>query len=672
MRCLKHAARASLLASLLLAIVSFAPTRALAQWRPGGVPVCADCSGTSEDVFRAIPDGEGGVFVAWRRSLAIGSDLYLQRLTRDGYRAPGWPPGGVPLVVAPEQQDIEDLVSDGSGGVFAFWSDYRDINTTYQDVYASHVLANGTLAPGWPVNGRVVSNAISSQGGPRGCADGQGGVIVAWTDYRNGNFNANTNPDVYAVRLLADGSVAPGWAAGGVPLAADPAVDEFGAFVVSDGAGGAYLAFMVGIFWPDIRVLRVHGTGAVDPQWPVGGVVATKLQRSILPDDACSDGSGGLFIAWSDLRSYAGFPPSFPYNDVYATYLQPDGSFASGWGVNGRPIAAKDGPESNVKVAEDGLGHFLVTWNDYTTGEGRSLATRVLRDGSVAAGWPTDGALVTTRVGAEFLSDICADGRGGAFVVTESSYIRQSAIAQHFTATGALAPGWPAEGQALVPASRDEDDPIVVPSDPGSAIAVWTDARGVGDIYAQRLGLDGVVATALSLVSADAAADGVRVVGHTAGPAGVLVTLERQRAGEARLAIVSLAPSANGRVEFVDREVRPGERLGYRLARGSLEGIEYSSELWVDVPLGASFALAGFRPNPSPPRPTVQFSVATSEPARLEVFDTAGRRQHALEIASPAPGPHTLALPIALDPGLYWLRLTQGGRTTNRTAVVVR
>ncbi len=564
------------------------------------------------------------------------------------------------------------MVPDGAGGVYALWTDARDFPTNGRDVYASHVLANGAFATGWPTNGRVVCDAVSSQGDVQGCSDGQGGVIVAWTDFRNGDEYANTNPDIYAVRLMGDGSVAPGWTEGGIPLAADSAAHEWLPVVESDGLGGAYVTHWLGSPSTDIRVLRVHGTGAFDSGWPTGGVSATDHHDAGLPS-ACSDGSGGLFVAWTDERTYVGFPPPIAFTDVYATYLLSDGSFAPGWGVNGLPIAAKLGGEFNVRVAEDGLGHFLLTWNDHTAeyGGGRSMATRILRDGTRAPGWPSDGALVTTRVGAEFYSDICADGSGGAFAVAESWESNQFVIAQRFTATGTVAPGWSPDGVTMWPIPGHQSDPVVVPSPPGSAIAVWYDSRGPADIYAQRLVLDGVVATTLSLVSAEASSEGVRVVGHAHGPTGEVVALERQRSQESWREIVTLTVPANGRIEYVDRDVRPGERLGYRLVRGGGPTLEYSSEIWVQVPLGETFALIGFRPNPSPPRPIVEFTVARSEAVRLEVFDPAGRRRHTLDLASPVLGAQSHPLPVALDPGLYWLRLTQGNSSASRTAVVV-
>ena len=42
------------LTSLLVAIGSLLPTQVLAQWQPGGVPVCGDCQNTIEEVFRAV------------------------------------------------------------------------------------------------------------------------------------------------------------------------------------------------------------------------------------------------------------------------------------------------------------------------------------------------------------------------------------------------------------------------------------------------------------------------------------------------------------------------------------------------------------------------------------------------------------------------------------------
>src|SRR5690348_1765782 len=99
---------------------------------------------------------------------------------------------------------VMSAVSDGAGGAFlAMTLD----NTTNFVVSVQHVLADGSIAPGWPAAGVVVSNTTGQQDEPCVARDGAGGVYVAWTDYRSGVSNS----DIYVQRLNTLGLVAPGW-----------------------------------------------------------------------------------------------------------------------------------------------------------------------------------------------------------------------------------------------------------------------------------------------------------------------------------------------------------------------------------------------------------------------------------------------------------------------------
>ena len=118
----------------------------------------------------------------------------------------------------------------------------------------------------------------------------------------------------------------------------------------------------------------------------------------------------------------------------------------------------------------------------------------------------------------------------------------------------------------------------------------------------------------------------------------------------------------------------PGRRYGYRL-RMNLGGSDLLlGETTVEVPAVAALALAGFEPNPAVGDIRIAFSLATREPARVEVFDLAGRRAASIELASPAPGTRIARLEAGdrLASGIYVIRLTQGRRAMTRKAALVR
>jgi hypothetical protein len=87
-----------------------------------------------------------------------------------------------------------------------------------------------------------------------------------------------------------------------------------------------------------------------------------------------------------------------------------------------------------------------------------------------------------------------------------------------------------------------------------------------------------------------------------------------------------------------------------------------------------AFALEGVRPNPTHGSPlAVWFTLPVSAPARLELFDIAGRRLSWQDVGTLGAGRHSvqLAADRRLPPGLFLVRLTQGGASrATRVAVV--
>ena len=67
------------------------------------------------------------------------------------------------------------------------------------------------------------------------------------------------------------------------------------------------------------------------------------------------------------------------------------------------------------------------------------------------------------------------------------------------------------------------------------------------------------------------------------------------------------------------------------------------------------------------------FSLATAEPAALEVFDASGRRVAARDVTSLGPGRHHVDLggEARFRPGLYLVRLRQSGRMLGARAVLL-
>jgi hypothetical protein len=229
------------------------------------------------------------------------------------------------------------------------------------------------------------------------------------------------------------------------------------------------------------------------------------------------------------------------------------------------------------------------------------------------------------------------DTRGGAYDI----------YAQRVTAGGTIAPGWDPNGNPLCTATSYQLNPIIVADGVGGAIVAWQDLRGGSnyDIYAQRVDPHGVVqwdANGNVVCAGPGSQEAPTIVADGVG--GLLAAWIDSRSGpDGDIFGMHLRPNGDPRTPVVE------------------------------VPLTPQFALRGVYPNPAVGDVAVAFSLPDASPARLEVFDVAGRRVAARDVGSLGGGSHTVRLAAnrALGPGVYLLRLTRGGRSLTTRAVIV-
>jgi len=238
----------------------------------------------SQDGSTVVPDGSGGAFVVWlHQGPSAVPEVRAQHLLADGTYAGGWPAAGLVVCSSPTEAGTiahfdatyafyrESAVPDGAGGLYVAWTDHR-ASATDGDVYAQHVLGDGTLAPGWPVDGLAVCTAAGDQRQPVAAADGQGGLLLAWQDARG------ADRDITVQRLDAAGNAAPNWPAGGLPLCTATG-DQVEPRIVTDGAAGAIVA------WTDGRGPRTQ-VYAARVTYDAAVAVLAALVRGEYSDDA--------------------------------------------------------------------------------------------------------------------------------------------------------------------------------------------------------------------------------------------------------------------------------------------------------------------------------------------------------------------------------------------------
>lgn len=143
---------------------------------------------------------------------------------------------------------------------------------TQEDLVLQRLSVAGGLAASWPAAGVVVCDAPGRQSQANMIAVGDG-VLCAWKDERG------SNGDIYASRLLGDGTRTVDWPANGLAVCDAPGM-QFAPLLGNNLTGGAFIA------WTDQRDLATHAndlygqTVSGDARLDAGGVQAPRFALS--------------------------------------------------------------------------------------------------------------------------------------------------------------------------------------------------------------------------------------------------------------------------------------------------------------------------------------------------------------------------------------------------------
>jgi len=178
-------------------------TPTMFHWNPDGTPAPgAPATGVPlpflDSYWSYAADAAGTSFHAWRNP-PTSSEVRALRIGPNGEAATGWDPAGV-LVAGPPATPVErhSIAPDGSGGVHVVWGDARN-TVTGPDLFATHLMADGSVHPGLPNAGYPLCEASGNQRSPSLVTLESGVVIAIWQDGRS-----EAGFDIYAQRLPAD------------------------------------------------------------------------------------------------------------------------------------------------------------------------------------------------------------------------------------------------------------------------------------------------------------------------------------------------------------------------------------------------------------------------------------------------------------------------------------
>ena len=373
-------------------------------WPAGGRGVVESPGAVSSP--EVTNDGAGGYLLAWYDYRATGpKGIYAVRVDAQAALVPNWNPSGTPVCTTFDAQGggpLNDLVrvcSDGSGGAYVAWTDSRNtppMSTIVYDVFAQHLLDDGTRDPAWPSDGLALTGGSGYKYPQALIADGAGGFWLV-------TENPLATDQLRVTQHQSDGSVSATWisphyAAQYVPRAA------------ADGSGGVLLV------WDDcldclagtnaISAIRLVSGAQPAFGWPVGGRRVVTSARNLSVPTITAAGGGAAVVAWlEDLGNQDGYQ---------ARRIESNGALAAGWPAGGRTFATNDILFGWPLIVPDGAGGAMFAFRRNLP---NLFGSRVTAAGTVPPAIPDTGVPLCSLSGDQFLESLVSDGMNGAYVL---------------------------------------------------------------------------------------------------------------------------------------------------------------------------------------------------------------------------------------------------------------
>jgi hypothetical protein len=422
----------------------------------------------------AVAGGATNYLVVWEAYDLGGNDIYGARLSAEGTVLD---PDGLQISHGGNLQ-TRPVVTATSDGFLVAWQDYRGSGTNSfgAAVYGTRVGGDGTVLdleaiPLGTSPGGETSPAIAARGHE---------ALALWQDFRN---NPDTVlSDIYGTRLDLNSNalVGSGFAANRTVNAQwHPAVAPCGTnllVVWADNRNGTS---------PGSRIYGARLTPDGTNLDPTAIPVCTAPNRQT--DPAVAANGGHCLVVWSHWPESSS---TFQVADVYGAIVNEDGRVMQ---PGGFPIAAAADDQVLPAVAALGTG-FLVVWQDArnrgSAGTHQDIyGTRVSLDGVVL---DPDGIAICKDTATHLTPAVAGSGAQALVVWTHYRSTLSDIYGARVDDLGRLLDP---NALAICRAANLQLTPTVAANGSGYFVA-WTDRRSTAnssDIYAARVGLDGLV-----------------------------------------------------------------------------------------------------------------------------------------------------------------------------------
>ncbi|MEN8006205.1 MAG: FlgD immunoglobulin-like domain containing protein [Candidatus Krumholzibacteriota bacterium] len=431
--------------SNILMAQRFAPDGTM-LWTAGGADV-GDLTNAWLYGRSVVADGSGGFIYAFRRD----NDIYAQHVDSTG--AADWDhlgygfPNPVPVCTNPANQYHQSMDTDGAGGVIIAWTDYRDGNMI---IHAQHIDATGT--PQWTLDGVPLGTTALSHIYPLVLADGYGGAFVSCNAYVSGGWSY-----VYCQHVDATGTTT--WGPDGIQVSEThagsipTATNDHNWNLLSDGAGGILSTWRHTPYTNQVSIQASRLTAAGARVWADSVVALTPaLPSEIIAGSTTSaaTGDGGLVSGWSEPRNFAvsGY-------DLFINRLDGAGNLVWSASTAGIPLCTETNNQNTLALSVDPAGVTWATWKDGRSGSWQ-LYSQHIDAGGTALGAVDGDAFDLNRdpvtsgpvqvSGGVFVA--YSDKRNPAPDITTNLYAKVlggpvSAVGPVFASDLTLSPNWP-------------------------------------------------------------------------------------------------------------------------------------------------------------------------------------------------------------------------------------
>ena len=342
--------------------------------------------------YRTLSPGDlGEVIFTWSDTRFGMRNIFSHKINQEGEMI--WGSNGAIVTNLPGRQEDPVSITDGNGGVYIAWVDYRfdeegDIFIQHLDAYGNRMLDENGLALA-QVGGKQITINM--------CTDSLGGAFITWQDKRGG-----IDEDIYGTHISSNHElIAPGV---GVPIVVQGG-NQNAKTIEYAGGNEAFIA------WADFR----DGANAdiyaqrIDVNMSTffidNGIQITTSQEQDLNPRATFVENNVSFVAWKQ---------GDENSKIYYQFVDRDGLVFS----EPKPISANGAIQTAPRVKRNSIGDVFLNWKDLRDDpiNGDQYFQKINSDGEVEWG---DGIRLDPAEAVDFSTRFSPGNNGDVSVVWE-------------------------------------------------------------------------------------------------------------------------------------------------------------------------------------------------------------------------------------------------------------